>query len=124
MDPLIESAITQDLNNISSSDRADDLFEETTDAQLRKFVDERNAKIKVVGVGGGGNNTVTRIAEVGIIGVETIAVNTDAQDLLYTTASKKILIGKETCNGLGAGSDPKVGEAAAKEQEAEIRKAI
>ncbi|PIY60173.1 cell division protein FtsZ, partial [Candidatus Woesearchaeota archaeon CG_4_10_14_0_8_um_filter_47_5] len=73
---------------------------------------------------GGGNNTINRIAEVGITGAETIAVNTDAQDLLYTTADKKILLGKEITKGLGAGSDPKVGEAAAKEAEHEIKQAL
>ena len=60
----------------------------------------------------------------GIEGAETIAVNTDAQDLLYTTADKKILIGKELTHGLGAGSDPKIGEEAAKESEHDIKAAL
>ncbi len=91
------------------------------DKELMELLAKQKATIKVVGAGGGGNNTINRITEVGISGAETIAVNTDAQDLLYTTADHKILIGKELTKGLGAGSIPKVGEEAAREQEAEIR---
>ncbi len=94
------------------------------DAELEQILAKQKAAIKVVGTGGGGNNTVQRISEVGIIGAETIAVNTDAQDLLYTTANKKILIGRELTKGLGAGSEPRIGEEAAREQEAEIKKAL
>ena len=64
------------------------------------------------------------MSEVGIVGAETIAVNTDAQDLLYTTANKKILLGREITKGLGAGADPRVGEEAARETEAEIKKSL
>jgi len=94
------------------------------DAELEEILTRQRATIKVVGTGGGGNNTINRITEVGIVGAETIAVNTDAQDLLYTTADKKILIGKEITKGLGAGADPKVGEAAAREAEHEIKQAL
>jgi cell division protein FtsZ len=126
MDPLIENAIHQP-GMVEVEDKEDSTEETSytdTDAELRKLLADRNAQIKVVGVGGGGNNTITRISEVGIFGIETIAINTDAQDLLYTTADKKILIGKDTCGGLGAGSEPKVGEAAAKEQESEIKRSL
>lgn len=94
------------------------------DEELEKLLAEHHATIKVVGCGGGGNNTVNRIAEVGVAGIEVIAVNTDAQDLLYTTADKKILIGRESTRGLGAGSIPKVGEDAAREQTHEIQQAL
>jgi len=94
------------------------------DAELEQILAKQKAAIRVVGAGGGGNNTIQRISEVGIIGAETIAINTDAQDLLYTTANKKILIGRELTKGLGAGSEPRVGEEAAREQEAEIKKAL
>ena len=66
-----------------------------SDAELEAFLDKQRASIKVIGVGGGGNNTINRMSEVGIKGAETIAINTDAQDLLYTTAEKKILIGNK-----------------------------
>lgn len=94
------------------------------DAELEQLLAKQSAAIKVVGTGGGGNNTLQRMSEVGIVGAETIAVNTDAQDLLYTTAGKKILIGRELTKGLGAGSEPRVGEEAARETEPEIKKAL
>jgi cell division protein FtsZ len=97
---------------------------QAVDAELEEMLSKQSAKIKVIGTGGGGNNTINRITEVGIAGTETIAVNTDAQDLLYTNADNKILIGRESTQGMGAGSNPKLGEEAAKENEHEIKKAI
>ncbi len=94
------------------------------DAELEQLLSKQRAKIKVVGCGGGGNNTINRITEVGVRGAETIAVNTDAQDLLYTTADKKILIGKDITRGMGAGSIPKVGEEAARESESELKESL
>ena len=94
------------------------------DAELEELLSKQRATIKVVGAGGGGNNTITRMTEVGIIGAETIAINTDAQDLLYATAGKKILIGRDVTRGLGAGSDPRMGEEAARENEKEIKQAL
>ena len=95
---------------------------ENIDAELEQLLASQRATIKVVGCGGGGNNTIQRISEEGIIGAETIAINTDAQDLLFTNANKKILIGRELTRGHGAGSDPRLGEEAAREQEADIKK--
>jgi len=94
------------------------------DAELEELLAKQRATIKVVGCGGAGNNTINRITEVGVAGAETIAINTDAQDLLYTSADKKILIGKELTHGLGAGSIPKIGEDAARETEHDIKKAL
>src|SRR3989344_2866191 len=91
------------------------------DAELEEYLKKQRASIKVVGTGGGGNNTINRITEVGVKGAETIAVNTDAQDLLYTNADKKVLIGKDTTKGMGAGSIPKIGEEAARENESELK---
>ncbi len=91
------------------------------DAELEELLAKQKASIKVIGCGGGGNNTINRISEIGITGAETIAINTDAQDLLYTTADKKILIGKELTKGLGAGANPKIGEEAARETEHDIK---
>lgn len=95
-----------------------------SDAELEAFLNKQQASIKVIGVGGGGNNTIQRMSEVGIKGAETIAMNTDAQDLLYTTADKKLLLGKNISKGLGAGSIPKIGEEAARETESEIKKLL
>ncbi len=94
------------------------------DKELAELIKKQTAKIKVVGVGGGGNNSLSRMREIGIKGGELIAVNTDAQDLLYANADQKILIGRELTHGLGAGSNPKVGQEAAKESETEIKKKL
>ena len=71
------------------------------------------AVIKVVGVGGGGVNAVNRMIDAGLRGVEFVAINTDAQALLMSDAEIKIDIGRELTRGLGAGSDPDIGAAAA-----------
>ncbi len=94
------------------------------DRELQGILESHITKISVVGCGGAGNNTLSRLTEVGIKGATCIAVNTDAQDLLYTSAARKILVGKELTGGLGAGSDPEVGEEAARENDGEIKKAI
>jgi len=94
------------------------------DKELEGLLHKQNARVKVVGCGGGGGNCVSRMKEIGIKGCEIIAMNTDAQDLLYTNVDSKILIGRELTNGLGAGSNPKVGEQAARESEHEIRKKL
>jgi cell division protein FtsZ len=82
------------------------------------------AVIKVVGIGGGGSNAVTRMVESGMSGVEFVAVNTDAQALLMTEADVKIHIGSQATRGLGAGADPRVGTAAAQESRDELKEAL
>jgi cell division protein FtsZ len=94
------------------------------DKELEELLKKQNAKIKVIGIGGGGNNTLSRIHEIGIKGGEMIAMNTDAQDLLYANADKKVLLGRELTRGLGAGSNPQIGEEAAFESEHEIKKKL
>ena len=94
------------------------------DRELEELLKKQSAKIKIMGIGGGGNNSLSRMREIGIKGGELIAINTDAQDLLYANADQKILIGKELTQGLGAGSNPQVGQEAAKESESEIKKRI
>ena len=78
------------------------------------------AVIKVVGVGGGGVNAINRMIEVGLKGVEFIAINTDAQALLMSDADVKLDIGRELTRGLGAGADPEVGRQAAEDHAEEI----
>ncbi len=85
---------------------------------------ETSAKIKVVGVGGGGGNAVNRMIEAGIRGVEFIAINTDVQALQNNRASYKLNIGKAITRGLGAGMDPDVGRKAAEESQNEIREML
>jgi cell division protein FtsZ len=82
------------------------------------------AVIKVVGIGGGGVNAVNRMIEAGLRGVEFIAVNTDAQTLLMSDAEVKLDIGRETTRGLGAGSDPDVGQTASTEHADEIEEIL
>ncbi len=98
-----------------SSDIDDDLIE---------LIKEAKTNIFVVGAGGAGNNTITRLNEMGIEGATTIAVNTDAQDLFYSQSGKKILLGRQTSKGLGAGGNPSVGEECAEESEDEIREEL
>ncbi|MEM2109009.1 MAG: cell division protein FtsZ [Candidatus Odinarchaeota archaeon] len=85
---------------------------------------EGNARIVVVGAGGGGNNTVNRLMTLGIQGAECIAVNTDRQHLDFVKANKKILIGEMITRGLGAGGYPEVGAAAADESRDTIKAAL
>ncbi|MCO7202604.1 cell division protein FtsZ [Microbacterium sp. CnD16-F] len=82
------------------------------------------AVIKVVGVGGGGVNAVNRMIELGLRGVEFIAVNTDAQALLMSDADIKLDVGRELTRGLGAGADPEVGRRAAEDHAEEIEEAL
>ncbi len=82
------------------------------------------AKIKVIGVGGGGNNAVNRMIESNLQGVEFIAINTDKQALMTSKAEHKIQIGEKLTKGLGAGANPEVGEKAAEENHDEILQAI
>jgi cell division protein FtsZ len=82
------------------------------------------AVIKVVGVGGGGSNAVSRMVDAGLSGVDFIAANTDAQALLVVDADMKVHIGAESTRGLGAGANPEVGKAAASESRDELKDAI
>lgn len=82
------------------------------------------AVIKVVGIGGGGVNAVNRMIEVGLRGVEFIAINTDAQALLMSEADVKLDVGREITRGLGAGADPEVGRKAAEDHSEEIEEIL
>nr|WP_225751295.1 cell division protein FtsZ [Pseudoclavibacter sp. Marseille-Q3772] len=82
------------------------------------------AVIKVVGVGGGGVNAVNRMIEIGLRGVEFIAINTDAQALLMSDADVKLDVGRELTRGLGAGADPEIGRRAAEDHVEEIEEAL
>ena len=124
METLIKEAVEVAHRDFSKQNMINDGPKSNIDAELEAFLAQQRASIKVVGAGGGGNNTIDRITEVGVAGAESIAVNTDAQDLLYTNADKKILIGREVTRGMGAGSNPRLGEEAAREQEQEIKKAL
>src|SRR5688572_33252676 len=84
----------------------------------------QNARMKVVGVGGGGGNALSRMVEDGVTGVEFIAVNTDAQALLNNKADVKVQIGKRLTRGLGAGARPEIGRQAIEENRDEVLHAL
>ncbi len=111
--PGIQGRI-ENMENIDWEAKASEEF----DIQMHK------AKIMVVGCGGGGSNTVTRLTEMGVAGADILALNTDAKHLSITKAHKKILIGKDTTRGLGAGGYPQVGEKAATENRTQIKQAL
>src|SRR3954464_6522211 len=97
------------------------------DEKLRLTLDEqarRGAKIKVVGVGGGGSNAVNRMVEAGLGGVEFIVANTDVQALDHNRAGVKIQLGQKLTKGLGAGADPNIGRQAALEDTDTIIQAL
>jgi len=94
------------------------------DEEIMRFLAETEQKIYVVGTGGSGTNTLDRLYQMGIHGVNLVGMNTDARHLLKIKANKKIIIGKKVSGGKGAGSNPLVGEEAAKESLQEIKDAI
>ena len=91
------------------------------DEEIAKIAAQLDVSIKIIGCGGAGSNTINRCVEAGVSGAQLCAINTDAKHLLSIHSPKKILIGKNITRGLGAGAIPQVGEAAAKENEREIR---
>ncbi len=94
------------------------------DEELKALLEKKFVDITIIGCGGAGKNTLNHLTQVGIKGARTIAMNTDAQDLLACNADEKILIGETVTKGLGAGSDPRVGEDAARESKVAIHNAI
>ena len=85
---------------------------------------ETFARIKVVGIGGGGGNALNRMVQSKLRGIDFVAINTDAQALHYSQANNKVHIGKEATRGLGAGANPDVGRQAAEESEEDIYNAL
>lgn len=94
------------------------------DEELQKILQGLRTNIKIIGCGGGGCNTVNRLAETGVVGADLVAANTDAQHLLIIKAHKKVLLGRRVTRGLGAGAIPQVGEEAAREAEDELKQVI
>ncbi len=124
MDELIRSVVKKQEGAGNGTKEALPQRKHAKDADLQELLKKKKASVFIVGCGGAGNNTISRLMQVGVDGAKSIAINTDAQDLLYTDADEKILIGKEITEGLGAGANPKVGEAAAKESKDEIKASL
>lgn len=110
--------IAQHNQNPNSNPNCDD------DQFLADLLKVLKIKTYVVGVGGAGNNTVSRLEDMGINHAESVTINTDAHDLYYSNSKHKILIGKERCNGLGSGNDPSVGAEAAEEDRERINQTL
>ena len=91
------------------------------DEEILRFIEGAKPKIYVVGTGGSGSNTVTRLSSIGVQGAVTVAMNTDAPHLVKTKAERKLLLGKRATRGMGAGSDMKLGEEAALESKEDIK---
>ncbi|HLF16128.1 MAG TPA: cell division protein FtsZ [Candidatus Thermoplasmatota archaeon] len=94
------------------------------DGDLETVMQSLMTKIKVIGCGGAGSNTIARCTDEDLGDVELVAINTDAQHLLMSRSPRKLLIGRHLTRGLGAGALPQVGEEAALETEADIRSAV
>lgn len=112
---VVDKAVRNYMNSEKIGPKGKKLVKGQHDDELIKLLEASKAKIRVIGIGGGGSNTVDRMSEIGIHGAETFVVNTDAQDLLSVTAERKLLIGRKLTRGLGSGSNPSIGEAAAQE---------
>jgi cell division protein FtsZ len=93
---------------------------ETDESELQALVSKLKTNILIIGSGGAGNNTLTRLYKEGLTTIELLAVNTDAQHLLNTPIPHRLLIGKVLTKGLGAGSEPEKGQAAAEEARADL----
>ncbi|MEI6796261.1 MAG: cell division protein FtsZ, partial [Methanomassiliicoccales archaeon] len=106
----------------SRSERTDFVSED--DAELMQLVQSLRIKITIMGCGGGGSNTIRRLAQAGVSGATLVACNSDARHLLSIVAPNKILLGKATTKGLGAGAIPEIGARAAEESSEEIRKFV
>lgn len=117
-EPVDTDTGSDSTDNTSSTDKG------MSEEQIAEIANSLETKISVIGCGGGGCNTVNRIAEEGIEGAELVAINTDAQDLKHSTADTKLLIGQETCKGRGAGSVPRIGEESARESIEEIENIV
>ena len=107
-----------------SEKRMENEYPDVMSAEFDEVIEESRAKIFVVGAGGGGNNTLSRLDEMGIDDIYTLAVNADAQDLKHTPADERILIGFDVCKGLGTGGKPDLGEECAEESEEEIKEKL
>jgi len=94
------------------------------DEELEKILSSLKTNIKIIGCGGGGSNTINRLVEAGVVGADLYAANTDAQHLLAVKAPNKILLGRRSTRGLGAGALPQVGEESAREAEEQLREIL
>ncbi len=121
----INTSISSNFKQISQiNKKSASKLEFDNDDYLSDLLKVLKVKSLVVGVGGAGNNTISRLQGMGLENTETININTDAYDLYYSNSKHKLLIGKETCNGLGSGNNPNVGFEAAEEDSDRLSKVL
>jgi len=118
---LIQNALSGATPQAAQSVQAPEQPKSAEDMEIEKIADQLSVCIKLVGCGGAGCNTVNRCIDGGLSGIQMLALNTDAKHLLTIKSPKKILLGKMSTRGLGAGARPEVGEKAAMENEPEIK---
>ena len=117
MKSLIDDALEQhELQKVAKVDLGT-----PDDDELAKIVEKLKVRIAIVGCGGGGSNTVNRLSQSGVFGAELVAANSDAKHLLNVHAPHKVLLGRATTRGLGAGALPEIGERAAQEAVDELK---
>jgi len=124
MKSLVEDALAREQPAGAAADTVAYGPDQRVDAELEQILRSLKTNIKIIGVGGGGTNTVARIYDEGIVGAELYAANTDAQHLFVLRAPHKILLGRRVTRGLGAGALPQIGEEAAREAEEELKKIL
>ena len=120
-DSLIKSALSGASAGNAPSESQPEQQRTAEDMEIEKIASQLDVCIKLVGCGGAGCNTVNRCIEDGLSGIQMLAINTDAKHLLTVKSPKKILLGKVTTRGLGAGARPEIGEKAAMENELDIK---
>lgn len=118
----MRSIVEEALSRVRDNDISTEYSQNNED--LEEVLRDLKTEVAVIGCGGGGSNTITRMMEEGIHGARLIALNTDAQHLSRIQADSRILIGRQRTRGLGAGSLPQIGEEAALETEEDIRRAV
>jgi cell division protein FtsZ len=122
MDSIVREVLTRATDEPSAPEASPMAGYGADDQELERILAGLRTNIKIVGVGGGGCNTIDRLVEAGVVGAELYAANTDAQHLLIVRAPHKVLLGRRSTRGLGAGALPQIGEEAAREAEEELRK--
>lgn len=116
MRSIVEEALNKVKDETPDATRGND--------DIVQILEELRTEITVIGCGGSGSNTITRMKEEGITGAKLVAINTDAQHLVRTSADYRLLIGRQRTRGLGAGSIPQIGEEAALENEQDIKRIV
>jgi len=121
---FVDSALARTGNNSALSGGSGAPSSSPEDEELRKLVETIKVNISIIGCGGGGSNTIRRLAQAGVTGATLVAANSDARHLLSIQAPNKVLLGRSTTKGLGAGAIPEIGRTSAEEAKAELTKYI